>query len=424
MRASLAMISGIAFLALLLVACGGSSAGNVDAGADVADAGDTGTETDSGSDSGTDTDTTPDIDCTGVVFDTEGLAVDTDCAGKPDFWPCVVVTDPDRAYDVCSGGTCISPGCGDASCNAPRLDFRMSRTEGHAAELTRVQLTDPVVLDHATGLMWTGCELGRSGADCAVDGITWTIMTWPEAMAACDALDWAGFDDWRVPSRLEAVSLQLYDENYNLLFEALFPDSRPASFTSSTSASDDALYWNGSFAYPGMDQFDKASVVGYVQPVYCVRSDEVRLPQPLERRSYVPEEPVVLDRTQGLVWQGCPAGEWGEHCEHGQFVYGGSEYPSWMEAVCSESVYGGFADWRLPTVKELLAIVDDRYDNPAFDVDIWISNNHVFWSSSPTYTSFGLFWNVWGNHGYVQFDTAGMEAAFLCVRDLVECEKK
>lgn len=52
-----------------------------------------------------------------------------------------------------------------------------------------------VVLDRVTGLMWQS----------AVDGDK--FATFSEAAQRCESLTLAGFDDWRVPSRIELVSI-------------------------------------------------------------------------------------------------------------------------------------------------------------------------------------------------------------------------
>ena len=48
-----------------------------------------------------------------------------------------------------------------------------------------------VYSDPATGLVWAGYA---------------TTAAWKDALAACEGLSWAGFDDWRLPNALEAVT--------------------------------------------------------------------------------------------------------------------------------------------------------------------------------------------------------------------------
>ncbi|MDD5306505.1 MAG: DUF1566 domain-containing protein, partial [Deltaproteobacteria bacterium] len=80
------------------------------------------------------------------------------------------------------------------------------------------------------------------------------------------------------------------------------------------------------------------------------------------------DEPVVTDKITKLVWQGCPAGLTGPSCGTGAAVS-----MVWEDAVyyCDGLKYHGHADWRLPNIKELMSIVDDRRFDPAFDPDLF-----------------------------------------------------
>lgn len=76
-------------------------------------------------------------------------------------------------------------------------DSRFQRSETVAGE--------PVVLDLESGLVWQGCEAGRSGAACT-DGAA-IAVDWSGALQHAAASSYAGFDDWRLPNALELASL-------------------------------------------------------------------------------------------------------------------------------------------------------------------------------------------------------------------------
>ena len=63
--------------------------------------------------------------------------------------------------------------------------------------------TDYVVRDLASGLMWQGCQAGKTGQFC---GGTPTEFTWEEALQYCEALTWGGYSDWRLPNLTEFMS--------------------------------------------------------------------------------------------------------------------------------------------------------------------------------------------------------------------------
>ena len=143
-----------------------------------------------------------DQDCktAGYVCNTQwGFCVVADCAEKPDFTRCKKTTLPELSYDICVGGECISPGCGDATCNVPGPHFTLADTGqkscydwgvlvecpsdeqgdfyGQDAQygwdrdyimtprFSRDDTDEPVVKDNVTGLFWQGCAAGLSGQD-------------------------------------------------------------------------------------------------------------------------------------------------------------------------------------------------------------------------------------------------------------------
>src|SRR5262245_33698949 len=104
-----------------------------------------------------------------------------------------------------------------------------------------------VVIDRVTGLGWQRAV----GTD---------MVLWSDAGAACDALSLAGFDDWRLPSLIELVSIIDSSRAGPAIDPGAFPDTPGDSFWTSTpvaGASGDAWYVNFStgFNYEGHQAF-------------------------------------------------------------------------------------------------------------------------------------------------------------------------
>jgi len=57
-------------------------------------------------------------------------------------------------------------------------------------------LSDDVALDTTTQLQWTRAE-----------SVTPSSVTWAQAKKACDTLDLGGHKDWRLPTRVELLTL-------------------------------------------------------------------------------------------------------------------------------------------------------------------------------------------------------------------------
>jgi hypothetical protein len=79
---------------------------------------------------------------------------------------------------------------------------------------------------------------------------------------------------------------------------------------------------------------------------------------------------IVFDSRTGLGWHKWPTGQ----------TFG------WSDAIlyCEVSEQDGFSDWRLPSVKELMTLVDPTVMNPAIDGNAFPGTPaEPFWTSSP-----------------------------------------
>lgn len=105
-----------------------------------------------------------------------------------------------------------------------------------AADFVRLGSTsgEPVVRDRATGLVWQGCSAGQSGDECGEGDVD--EIAWEDALAFCDALDWDGHGDWRVPDVNELTSLVDFDTFGPSIDEEAFPQTEDGRYWSSTTA--------------------------------------------------------------------------------------------------------------------------------------------------------------------------------------------
>jgi Protein of unknown function (DUF1566) len=105
---------------------------------------------------------------------------------------------------------------------------------------------------------------------------------------------------------------------------------------------------------------------------------------------------IVLDRTTGLEWSR-------------ENVPGGTM--NWKAAAeaCGKLKLGAHTDWRLPTIRELLTLVDYERHNPAIDTDAFKCESSYYWTSTPLHSSPGVYaWVVdfsgggayWGSQDY------------------------
>lgn len=76
----------------------------------------------------------------------------------------------------------------------------------------------------------------------------------------------------------------------------------------------------------------------------------------------------------------------------------------WADALsyCENLALAGAKDWRLPDVKELEALTDDRQHTPAIDTEAFPETKTAgYWSSTTLADNPRFAWFVYFNNGYV-----------------------
>ncbi len=111
----------------------------------------------------------------------------------------------------------------------------------------------------------------------------------------------------------------------------------------------------------------------------------------------------VTDLNTRLMWQQSDDGvqrEWQAACDY-----------------CSNLVFAGYSDWRIPTRRELFSIVDlGRYD-PAINTDYFINaKSDWYWSGSSYANHSDVAWGVNFYDGYVGWGSKTYGNYVRCVR--------
>ncbi len=391
------------------------------------------------------------LGCTGsCTYDVSGCIVSS-CSGIADFTACTVTTTPDRDYDICIGGTCHSPGCGTAACNPPSPSFTLAdtnrrdcsntsttitcpgtagsstcgttafcgqdaqygwdTTHASSARYTRtIPVTDqPIVEDNVTGLTWQGCEDGLSGSTCAGTVIT---HTWDGALIHCDALDWGGFTDWRMPDVHELLSLADTSVHNPGIDSTAFPATTADNFwtlntqpgTGGTTNGQTVNFYHGALA--GMGSSKSTS-----NHVRCVRGTPLVVTTRHARSAPVSGQYVVEDNMTGLMWIGCPVGLTGASCS------GSPTRLNWQDslAYCENLTWGGHDDWYLPNIMEMYSIKDLRYGPPSFSA-AFPNAGGKHWSSTTQSYSAVAIWHTSNIAIYDWWKTDSSGMATFCVR--------
>lgn len=249
---------------------------------------------------------------------------------------------------------------------------------------------DGTVLDPITGLMWQrNVDVGPG------DG---GGFVWSAAFEHCQNLAFAGYEDWRLPSRIELVSLVDFTRAEPAIAAETFPGTPAAwHWTSSLSVDPSNFAYYVNFFYGYTNSNDRV----YSQQVRCVRTARRAMQNPAAR--YTLGDETVKDAATGLEWQRAVS----------------PERLGWSDATayCDELVAGNAADFRLPTMKELQTLIDERTFDPAIDsVAFPDTPSEQYWSSSTWSESPDQAWFVLFYDGYALYAAVTEQYRARCVR--------
>ena len=243
-----------------------------------------------------------------------------------------------------------------------------------------------VVIDQVTGLMWqreTPAEYGFA-----------------DAAALCAELALAGHCDWRLPTRIELVSLVDFTLSNPTLDTTAFAAASGEYW--STSALDEYRWRIGS---DGATRASKESMA----PTGLARCVRVHITHQVAEPRYqftgqAPDD-LATDRGTGLVWQRRP----------GTTTYSFAD----AETHCAAFGGGGF---RVPSMKELQTVMDEtKSATSLIDAEVFpdfpTTANVTFWTSSPSARP-GHAWFVRGASTLAVAVDADLSAEFYvrCVR--------
>jgi hypothetical protein len=245
---------------------------------------------------------------------------------------------------------------------------------------------DGTVTDLNTRLMWQQ-DGGNYG-------------TWQDARYTCTLLNTQGLgghNDWRIPGRRELVSIV----NYGRLDPAINTKFFPATASSSYWSSTRVVFLPLNPYYVWVVNFPSGAVLPAKGNVFsttrhyvrCVRGNP--LPEGAGHGQFINHgNGAITDTATGLVWerQGFPSG---------RFVPRGT----WQRALadCERLTLAGYADWRLPNIRELESLVDlIGNSHPAIDpVFNCCGNPPLYWSSTTWERSPLTAWIVDFSNGLV-----------------------
>ena len=252
-----------------------------------------------------------------------------------------------------------------------------------------VQNTDGTVTHTPTGLIWQACSVGQIW-----DGNTGTCTGTPTNMNYSEAKsltsDFAGQTDWRIPNIAELHSLVDLKKSDPAINKSLFPQTPISNFfTSSINTQTPSYQW--------MIRFDLGiDGISYGGFVRLVRGSTIS--PVISLKDFVDNgDGTVTHSKTGLTWQRCAVGQtWNDgSCDGKVATY------KQADALKLTANTSGKTDWRLPTYKELLTIVDYSAYNPVANVVVFPDTPSVaFWTATQQLGDNNAY-NAW----YVNFES-------------------
>jgi hypothetical protein len=281
-------------------------------------------------------------------------------------------------------GAVAAAGCGSSS-NAPPAPaddcggFPMPNPAGLGLPnpMSYAANADGTIIDNVTGLTW----------EATVDGKEYMQ---DEAVAHCAAKG----PDWRLPSRLELVSLVDYSiAAPGPTINAIFKDTPATTFWTASAYYGDV----GDDWYVGFDAgYSDYGIQNQGGLVRCVRSAPVTCR--VSRYSQRPSG-TIYDLASGLGWQ--------RTLDPGSYTWGDAL------KYCA----GLGAGWRVPSLTEAQTIIDDAKEHPAVDTSAFPDTPSVdFWTSSLKADGSGAAWYVDFFYGASDSDVPDRTFRVRCVR--------
>jgi hypothetical protein len=240
--------------------------------------------------------------------------------------------------------------------------------------------------DEVTGLVWQR-ELSTE------------LYAWPDAGTYCEELELGGAR-WRLPTRIELVSLVDFTHIAPAIDESVFPAVSGNFWSASEDATSSSRAWQLTFA-TGATSTSSKTLTAHVR---CVRAGTPPSTSPGRYRTTGngPDN-LVEDLGTGLVWQGTASDATAD--------FAGAQ------TLCAELELDG-GGFRVPSVKELQTLIDNSKTEMPVVSAVFSgipSGRALFWTSSKSASSDTGAW-------FVNLGTGEAADVALTVGDVVDLQ--
>lgn len=220
-----------------------------------------------------------------------------------------------------------------------------------------IQNQNGTVTDTVTGLMWTQADGGE--------------MTYENAQAWAKALRTGGYQDWRLPTPLESFTILHLDLSNPALDQTKFSATGTEYWwTNYTQAGDTGKVWvtNAGGGIGNHPKKETKSAGG--NKIFAPRAVRSLHPDTyISDRFRTLSGSIYFDSLTDLTW----------------LILSAADSLNWEAALqfSDSSTRGGYHDWRLPNIKELMSLTDYSLTGPALSRKAFPQIGNIkIWSST------------------------------------------
>jgi formylglycine-generating enzyme required for sulfatase activity len=252
---------------------------------------------------------------------------------------------------------------------------------------------DGTVTDSVTGLMWQRVDGGE--------------MTFENAKTYCINLTLGEFHDWRLPTCHELFSILNHSRLNPAVDTIYFPVTQAEYWWScDRQVNDTVKIWvtnagGGIGPHPRNETISAGGTRRF--HVRAVRDVNTRIIG--DQHFFDNQDGTLSDRFTGLMWQKVIS----------------PDTLSWDNAIgyAENLALAGYADWRLPNVKELQSINDERLRQPSLDTNYFSAPRFGnYWSSTTLIGNTVRAWLVDFVYGITTYDDKVRRLSVVCVRGI------
>ncbi len=236
-----------------------------------------------------------------------------------------------------------------------------------------------------------------------------TIKTFDEAKIYCKNLTLGDIDGWRLPTYKELLNIVNYKREKPSIFDEFQNCAQDDYWSSTKLARNSKKTWYIYFREARSNSQYITKFFAYKKHIRCINDNFTN--KRFVDTNFTREGDTIVDNIHHLQWQ--------DETKTKVETYNFSD----AKAYCKNLILNGYSDWRVPTVKEYISILDTTNIDPAtYDDFFYTAYNKQYWASHKKINS-GYGWYVDFENGMVEYLNFHFKYYVRCVRGQIAIKK-